>query len=107
MRKQKGSIPTRQTGKILNTRAKESAANLNTVLQKAVTSGRKLGAVIDGYEMINKDHITGVVVTYGGSTAPYDALPGRDTHNGIEIAKEIEMLFEKYKLEVKHWMDFS
>ena len=89
MSKQKGSIPTRQTlgGTILNTRSEESVANVNTVLQKAVASGRKLGAVIDGYEMINKYHITGVVVTYGGSTAPYDALPGRDTHNGIEIAK--------------------
>ena len=83
----------------MNTRAEESVANLNTVLKKAVASGRKLGDVIDGYEMINKDHIKGVVVTYGGSTAPYDSLTGRDTHNGIEIAKEIEMLFEKYKLE--------
>ena len=82
----------------MNTRSKEIVANLNTVLQKAVANGRKLGAFIDGYEIINKDHITGVVVTYGGSTAPYDALSGHDTHNGIEIEKEIKMLFEKYKL---------
>ena len=86
----------------MNTRAEESVANLNTVLQKAVASGRKLGAVIYGYKMINKDHITGVVVTYGGSTAPYVALPGRDTHNSIEIAKKIETIFEKFKLEGKH-----
>ena len=89
MRKQKGSIPTRQTlgGAILNTRAEESVTNLNTVLEKAVASVRKIGAFIEGYKMINKDHITGVVVTYGGNTATYDVLPGRDTHNGIEISK--------------------
>ena len=73
--------------KILNDRYNKALENRNKSILEAFMQGHHFGIVVDGWEMINKVHIQGVMVKAGPKSFLLSTYKEGDTHHALAIAK--------------------
>jgi hypothetical protein len=90
------ALPSRKelAGPLLKTAAKEAIDDGLKLIRRNVLNGSFLSLALDGFETTGRQHITGVVLSDGKQSIPFDAVACEDVHHAIAVAKTIEDLIE-------------